>query len=174
MKKNYYQILGLDRNASQDEIRKAYRYYASKFHPDLHNGDKFFEGQFLNVKEAYDLLSDPIKRRKYDSEFFDLRESTFQESEAPVSQSEQKGKTERPENTASHSSSSSNFPKAPVANEKVSQRQKNFLIGVGTAFSCYALFALFGDNGWHVPLAMGFFFWTIRQAFVLVVSYIPD
>lgn len=174
MNKNYYQILGLERNASPDDIKKAYRYYASKFHPDLHNGDKFFEEQFLNVKEAYDLLSDPLKRRKYDSEFSDLREPTYQESEAPRNQSEQKSNKGKESNTTSRPSTSSNIPRTPVANEKVAQRQKNFLIGIGTAFSCYALFALFGENGWHVPLAMGFFFWTIRQAFVVVISYIPD
>ena len=65
--KNYYHILGLESNASKDEIKKAYRTYATKFHPDKQNGDKFFEERFKEILEAYEILSDDSKRANYDS-----------------------------------------------------------------------------------------------------------
>jgi len=68
--KNYYQILGLEWNASVEDIRKAYRTYAAKFHPDKHEGDPFFEERFKDVKEAYEILSDAEKRWKYDIKTF--------------------------------------------------------------------------------------------------------
>src|SRR5882672_8035213 len=64
--KNYYQILGLQWNASIEDIHKAYRMYAAKFHPDKHQGDPFFEERFKEVKEAHDVLSDVDKRWRYD------------------------------------------------------------------------------------------------------------
>jgi len=69
MLKNYYQILGLNPNASAEEIKKAYRLYATKFHPDKQSNDKFFEEKFKEVKEAYDILSDEKKRADYDLKF---------------------------------------------------------------------------------------------------------
>ena len=65
--KNFYQILGLENNASKDEIKKAYKTYATKFHPDKQNGDKFFEERFKEILEAYETLSDDNKRANYDS-----------------------------------------------------------------------------------------------------------
>lgn len=68
--KDFYQILGLSRTASPDDIRKAYRTYAAKFHPDKHEGDSFFEERFKEIKEAYDLLIDDDRRWKYDMRRF--------------------------------------------------------------------------------------------------------
>jgi curved DNA-binding protein CbpA len=66
MIKNYYQILGLPKDCSKEDIKKAYRIYATKFHPDKQNNDKFFEERFKEIKEAYDILIDDNKRANFD------------------------------------------------------------------------------------------------------------
>ena len=63
---DYYQTLGVERAASADEIRKAYRKLARKHHPDLNPGDKSAEDRFKKVQEAYDILSEPKKKEMYD------------------------------------------------------------------------------------------------------------
>src|SRR6202044_2481493 len=65
-KHDYYDTLSVKRGASEDEIRKAYRKLARKYHPDLNPGDKSAEDRFKNVQEAYDILSDAKKRQIYD------------------------------------------------------------------------------------------------------------
>jgi len=65
-KRDYYEVLGLDRNASQDEIKSAYRKIALKNHPDRNPGDKAAEEQFKEAAEAYAVLSEPEKRKRYD------------------------------------------------------------------------------------------------------------
>ncbi|HLH79157.1 MAG TPA: J domain-containing protein [Chthonomonas sp.] len=64
--KSYYEILGVARNATADEIKKAYRRLARKYHPDLNPGNKEAEERFKRIQEAYDVLSDPEKRARYD------------------------------------------------------------------------------------------------------------
>ena len=64
--KDYYKILGVDKKASQDEIKKAYRKLAIKYHPDKNPGNKEAENQFKLINEANEVLSDPEKRKKYD------------------------------------------------------------------------------------------------------------
>jgi molecular chaperone DnaJ len=65
-KHDYYETLGISRSSSEDEIRKAYRKLARKYHPDLNPGDKAAEDRFKNVQEAYDVLNDKNKRQMYD------------------------------------------------------------------------------------------------------------
>ncbi len=65
-KRDYYEVLGVDKNASEDEIKKAYRKIAIKYHPDRNPGDKDAENKFKEAAEAYDVLHDPQKRQQYD------------------------------------------------------------------------------------------------------------
>lgn len=65
-KRDYYETLGVRREAASEEIRKSYRKLARKYHPDLNPGDKTAEERFKNVQEAYEVLSDPKKRQMYD------------------------------------------------------------------------------------------------------------
>jgi len=64
--KDYYKILGVEKNASKDDIKKAYRKLAFKYHPDKNPGDKTAEKQFKDAAEAYEVLADDQKRRQYD------------------------------------------------------------------------------------------------------------
>ena len=65
-KRDYYEVLGVGKNANADEIKKAYRKAAIKYHPDKNPGDKEAEEKFKEAAEAYDVLSNPDKRARYD------------------------------------------------------------------------------------------------------------
>ena len=65
-KRDYYEVLGIQKGASEDEIKKAYRKMAMKYHPDKNPGDKEAEEKFKEANEAYAVLSDPDKKNKYD------------------------------------------------------------------------------------------------------------
>ncbi len=76
-KKDYYEILGVSRDASQDDIKKAYRKLAMKYHPDRNPDDKQAEEKFKKVSEAYEVLSDPEKRKRYDTYGYEGVRQTF-------------------------------------------------------------------------------------------------
>ena len=65
-KRDYYEVLGLKKGAGEDEIKKAFRKMAMKYHPDKNPGDRTAEEKFKEVNEAYSVLSDPEKKSKYD------------------------------------------------------------------------------------------------------------
>ncbi len=65
-KRDYYEVLGIQKDASDDDIKKAYRQMAKKYHPDLNPGDKEAEARFKEVNEAYEILSDAQKKARYD------------------------------------------------------------------------------------------------------------
>lgn len=70
-KRDYYEVLGVDKNATEDDIKKAYRKIAIKYHPDRNPGNKEAEEKFKEAAEAYDVLHDPQKRKQYDQFGFD-------------------------------------------------------------------------------------------------------
>lgn len=71
--KDYYEILGVEKDADQEEIKLAYRRLAKKYHPDLNREDKNAKEKFIELKEAYDTLVDPKRRKIYDQAGYDPR-----------------------------------------------------------------------------------------------------
>ena len=80
--KDYYKLLEVPRNASQDDIKKAHRKLARKHHPDINPGSKVSEDKFKEIQEAYDVLSDPDKRKKYD-QYGDMWQRMQQQAGGP-------------------------------------------------------------------------------------------
>lgn len=96
MEKNYYQVLGLDSpgNATQEEIKKAYRRLSKKYHPDANPGDKEAENRFREISEAYAVLGDEIKRKEYDSR---LRQARQRQEKKPEQGNGRNRKSRTPE-----------------------------------------------------------------------------
>jgi tetratricopeptide (TPR) repeat protein len=72
MEFNYYQVLGIRRNATSEEIKKAYKALAKKYHPDVNPGNAFYEEHFKKINQANETLSDPIKKQQYDYKLYSL------------------------------------------------------------------------------------------------------
>lgn len=64
--KNYYQVIGVSNYSSSEAIKKAYRKLSLKFHPDLNQGDEFYENMTKNINEAYNILSNSERKKQYD------------------------------------------------------------------------------------------------------------
>jgi len=92
---NLYAILGVERNASPDEIRGAYRRAARASHPDLHPGDAAASERFKRVQVAYEVLGDPARRAAYDAPPAPPAPSTSSATEPPISLARELGETVR-------------------------------------------------------------------------------
>ena len=88
---DYYQILGIGKNASDKEIKNAYRKQARKYHPDVNPNDQNAQKKFQEVNEANEVLSDPLKRKKYDQFGKDWKHANQYESAGPRSSERQQG-----------------------------------------------------------------------------------
>lgn len=76
MIKNYYEILGISKYASIEDVKSAYRKLSIKFHPDKNNGDTYFENMFIQIQEAYEILADIKKREEYDKYLDSIADKT--------------------------------------------------------------------------------------------------
>lgn len=170
MTKDYYQILNLHVNATPNDIRKAYRLYAQKFHPDKHQGDKFFEERFKEVNESYETLIDPDKRTEYDDRKFQTKpQAKEQETYSQSTSSDfSTGGYKPPENPTP----SAETKEQKEHRELIEKRSTGCLIGLGTGAGCAILVSL-GD-GWHIPIAIGLLIWTFRQIFVVFGTFLKN
>jgi curved DNA-binding protein CbpA len=149
MTKNLYQILDLEVDASQEEIKKSYRLLARKYHPDKHNGDKIFEDKFKEIKDAYDVLIDPAKRKKYDYSFSGHNPRKGKPDQTYTWATENKEKTTSSNGDKGFKRTTTVDPKKKGLNDK---RSRGCLIGI-VAGAVFAITLSLGD-GWWVPMGV--------------------
>ena len=108
--KNYYQVLNLDPTCSMEEIKSAYKKYALEFHPDKHNGSTFFEARFLEVKEAYEILSNYQERRTHDNYHSFTQTNKSSETQPPPQNNHTRNYSQQNENQFSQQQGNSQRP----------------------------------------------------------------
>jgi len=127
--RDLYRLLGLPREASQDDIRKAHRKLVRKHHPDAKPGDRFSEERFKEIQQAYEVLSDPDKRREYDKK---VRPSSRGSSSRPRATAGRRSKGESaatpPKDLSSDRSGESIGGKSQLGGEELARLAK--LLGV--------------------------------------------
>lgn len=125
--KNYYQTLGVERNASSDDIKLAYRKLAQKFHPDKNNGDKFFEERFKEIQEAYEILSDLYEKGKYDTnyDYFFNRQSKSNWSQSRHKEPKYEAPKPDPEKVRKEKEEQEKRNKEKAENERITNIKKN-------------------------------------------------
>jgi len=139
--KDFYYILGVDANCSSIEIKEAYRKLSKKFHPDLNQNDKYFEGRFREIHEAYIILNDPTQRSIYDRNLKKFKSPPFS---AGSSTSQQQQRTHKPPPNA--------YQARPVTSYKINPRRS---IDVLFTIILIAVTIIFGDyvyNAMNAPI----------------------
>jgi curved DNA-binding protein CbpA len=126
--KNYYQTLGIKRDASNEVLKKAYRKLVQKFHPDKNDGDKYFENRFIEVQEAYEILSDPYEKAKYDTKydfFFNGQQQTKNQSFTYKEESKYEPSKQDPEKVRREKEEKEKRDKKRAEKERVANIKKN-------------------------------------------------
>ena len=137
--KDFYYILGVDANCSSIEIKEAYRKLSKKFHPDLNQNDKYFEGRFREIHEAYIILNDPTQRVIYDRNL-----KKFKSPASANSSTSQQQRTHKPPPNA--------YQARPVTSYKINPRRS---IDVLFTIILIAVTIIFGDyvyNAMNAPV----------------------
>jgi curved DNA-binding protein CbpA len=161
MIKNFYQVLGVDINATYEDIKKAHRKHAAKLHPDKHNGDKFFEEKFKEIQEAYEVLSDELKRSAYDRTFKqEYGDTTASSNSGSRTNHHQQAQPKQEQKSYDETKTKSTYQPPPTKpiDEKAAKRARNIVIGLITGSLCYAIMNIGGISGAHVPIGMIFLF----------------
>lgn len=138
--KNYYYILGLKENSSIQDIKKAYRKLSKKFHPDINNGDDFFEERFKEIQEAYETLSDTTRRDQYDSDRFNHEHKNRQQSqETNNKEKRKKNNKHQRENYKREQENREQERKRKKENDKIYNAVQSFLMILFALCSVYAI-----------------------------------
>ena len=129
--KDFYYILGLDPNCSLDDIKAAYRKLSKKLHPDLNQGDEYFENRFRDIKEAFETLRDPAKRELYNEQLGKFK------SERPAAEPNETQPGDRSYNQATYS----RYGRAPW---KQSAKIRKMGPGIGLSITLIVLTIIVG------------------------------